>query len=171
MIRVGLRLGAGLDEVYTHVNNQLVDDLPADRFVTAFLGLLDTTTHRVSFHAGGQGPLLHYRAATASIDWHGPTTFPMGALPQTRLEQARSLHLEPGDVLGLISDGIYEYENTTGEHFGEDRVAAVIRENHDRSMKELVALVLAGAREFGGTAAQADDVTIVLIRRLADPPS
>ena len=168
MIRVGLRLGAGLDEVYTHVNNQLVDDLPADRFVTAFLGLLDTATHRVSFHAGGQGPLLHYRAATASIDWHGPSTFPMGALPQTRLEQARSLVLEPGDVLGLISDGIYEYENPAGEQLGEERVAAVVRAHHERPMKELVAELLARAREFGGTAAQADDITIVLIRRLPD---
>ena len=88
-----------------------MDDLPADRFVTAFLGMLDTSTHGVSFHAGGQGPLLHFRAATATIDWHGPTTFPMGALPQTRLEQARRPNLDPGDVLGLISDGIYEYEN------------------------------------------------------------
>ena len=171
MIRVGLRLGAGLDEVYTHVNNQLVDDLPADRFVTAFLGMLDTTTHKVSFHAGGQGPLLHYRAATASIDWHGPSTFPMGALPQTRLEQARSVLLEPGDVLGLISDGIYEYENAAGEHFGEDRVAAVVCGSHERPMKELVAELLARAREFGDGAAQADDVTIVLIRRLTVPPA
>ena len=79
--------------------------------------------------------------------------------------------LEPGDVLGLISDGIYEYENPAGEHFGEDRVAAVIQDKHDRPMKELVAELLASAREFGGGAAQADDVTIVLIRRLTDPPS
>ena len=170
MIRVGLRLGASLDEVYTHVNNQLVDDLPEDRFVTAFLGMLDTVSHTVSFHAGGQGPLLHFRAASGTVDWHGPSTFPMGALPQTRLEQARGLTLDPGDVLGLISDGIYEYENPAGDHFGEDRVAAVIREHHAQPMKELVAQLLAAAREFGGSAAQADDVTIVLIRRLPDPP-
>ena len=36
-------------------------------------------------------------------------------------------------------------------------------------MKELVAELLASAREFGGGAAQADDVTIVLIRRLTHP--
>ena len=115
--------------------------------------------------------MLHYRAATASIDWHGPSTFPMGALPQTRLEQARSVLLEPGDVLGLISDGIYEYENAAGEHFGEDRVADVVCGGHERPMKELVAELLARAREFGDGAAQADDVTIVLIRRLTAPPA
>jgi sigma-B regulation protein RsbU (phosphoserine phosphatase) len=171
MVRVGLRLGAGLDEIYRHVNNQLVDDLPADRFVTAFLGILDTDTHGVSFHAGGQGPLLHFRAAREAIEWHGPSTFPMGALTQTDLAQARRLALEPGDVLGLISDGIYEYENAAGEHFGEERVAAVIREHHDRPMQELVEILLGAAQEFGGTAPQADDVTIVLLRRLTQSPS
>jgi phosphoserine phosphatase len=170
MIRVGLRLGAGLDEVYTQVNNQLVDDLPADRFVTAFLGMLDARRHVVSFHAGGQGPLLHYRATADQIEWHGPTTFPMGAMSQDSLEPAHELALGPGDVLGLISDGIYEYENPAGEHFGEQRVAALIREHHGRPVKELVALVLDEARRFGTGAAQADDVTIVLIRRLPDPP-
>jgi sigma-B regulation protein RsbU (phosphoserine phosphatase) len=94
----------------------------------------------------------------------------MGALTQTHLAPARSLPLEPGDVLGLISDGIYEYENTAGQHFGEERVAAVIREHHDRPMKELVEILLGAAREFGGTAAQADDITIVLLRRLAQLP-
>jgi serine phosphatase RsbU (regulator of sigma subunit) len=47
-------------------------------------------------------------------------------------------------------------------------LAAVVRAHHDRPMKELVAELLARAREFGGTAAQADDITIVLIRRLPD---
>lgn len=171
MIRVGLRLGAGLDEIYMQVNNQLVDDLPADRFVTAFLGILDTGTHGVRFHAGGQSPLLHFRAASAAIDWHGPSTFPMGAMPQTHLEQPRTLALKPGDVLGLISDGIYEYVNAAGEHFGEERVAAVILEHHERPMNELVTILLAAAQHFGGTAPQADDITIVLVRRLTESPS
>lgn len=171
MVRVGLRFGARLEEIYQHVNNQLVDDLPADRFVTAFLGILEPDTHAVSFHAGGQGPLLHFRAATATIEWHGPSSFPMGVLPQTELQQARRLTLEPGDVLGLISDGIYEYEDSFGQHFGEERVAAVIRDHHHRPMQELAQMLLTAARQFGGTAAQADDITIVLLRRLAEPPA
>jgi len=64
--------------------------------------------------------------------------------------------------------GNHEYENPAGEELGEERVAAVVRAYHDRPMKELVAELLASAREFGGTAAQADDITIVLIRRLPD---
>lgn len=166
MIRVGLRLGAGLDDIFAHVNNQLVDDLPDDRFVTAFLGVLDPADHTVRFHAGGQGPLMHFRAASREFAWHGASTFPMGALPQDALDEARCIRLEPGDVLGLISDGIYEYEDPEGRQFGQEGVAEVVRQYHGRPMSALLEALLEAARRFAGTAPQADDVTIVLIRRV-----
>ena len=45
-----------------HVNNQLAEDLPDDRFITAFMGFLDPVHTRVNYHSGGQGPILHFRA-------------------------------------------------------------------------------------------------------------
>lgn len=166
MMRLGLRLGASLDEIYAHGNNQLVDDLPDDRFVTAFVGILNPRTHDVRFHAGGQGPLLHFRAATGECVWYGATTFPMGAMYQTSLKTAQRIELDPGDLLALISDGVYEYENDTGEQFGEDGVADVIRQHHEKSMTDLVEILLRSVREFGGQVTQADDITVVLIRRV-----
>jgi phosphoserine phosphatase len=168
MVRVALRLGADLDEIFTHTNNQLVDDLPDDRFVTAFMGLLDPSNHIVRFHAGGQGPLLHYKAGSDECDWHGASTFPMGALPHTSLGKAVRIDMEPGDVLGLISDGIYEYEDEEGRQFGQEGVARVIRENLDKPMTEVVTTLLRSARKFGGSVPQADDITIVLVRRLPE---
>lgn len=168
MIRVALRLGADLDEVYRHTNNQLVDDLPDDRFVTAFLGLLDPDSHEVRFHAGGQGPLLHFHAASQTCEWHGASTFPMGALPQDALRRAERILLKPGDMLGLISDGVYEYEDPGGVQFGEDGVAAIIREHQHESMTDLVQILLDAVRRFGRSAPQADDITIVVVKRLPE---
>lgn len=168
MMRLGLRLGASLDEIYAHSNNQLVEDLPDDRFVTAFVGILSPRTHDVRFHAGGQGPLLHFRASRGQCDWYGATTFPMGAMQQASLKTAQRIDLDPGDVLALISDGVYEYENAAGQQFGEDGVAAVIREHHEQPMSDLVEILLRSVREFGGQVVQADDITIVLIRRLPE---
>jgi phosphoserine phosphatase len=66
----------------------------------------------------------------------------------------------------LISDGVYEYENSAGEQFGEQRVGDIIREEHDRPMTELIETLLRRVREFGGEAIQGDDITVVVIRRL-----
>jgi len=63
MLRMALRLGADLELAYRSVNNQLAERLPADRFITAFIGLLDPATHELRFHSGGQAPILHFQAA------------------------------------------------------------------------------------------------------------
>jgi phosphoserine phosphatase len=165
MLRVALRLGANLDDAFRHINDQLVEDLPDDRFVTAFFGLLDADRHEMKFHSGGQGPIMHYHAATADYSWYEPSTFPLGYINQDDLGAARAVTLEPGDVLGLISDGIYEYENEAGEQFGHLGLRRVVDELHAGSMDELVRNIMGETYSHGGTVPQADDITIVLIRR------
>ena len=166
MLRVALRLGANLDDAFRHINDQLVEDLPDDRFVTAFFGLLDADRHEMKFHSGGQGPIMHYHAATADYSWYEPSTFPLGYINQDDLGAARAVTLEPGDVLGLISDGIFEYENEAGEQFGQLGLKRVVDELHAGSMDELVRNIMGETYSHGGTVPQADDITIVLIRRI-----
>jgi len=168
MLRVGLRLGADLDEVFRHINDQLVDDLPDDHFMTVFMGLLDANSHSLMFRAGGQGPLMHYHASRDTFDWHEPSTFPMGFMAHASLPPASSMRMEQGDIVGLISDGIYEYENPAGRQFGTQGVARIIRKHGGRPMAELVQILLSAVREHGGPVRQADDITVVLIRRLAE---
>ena len=165
MLRMALRLGADLELAYRSVNNQLAERLPADRYITAFIGLLDPATHRVRFHSGGQAPILCYRAAAASFEEHKPTSFPLAAMPLERLRPATTLALEPGDVLALVSDGIYECENVRGEQFGAEGVRRLIAERHDVPMAELAADLLRAVQGFG---TPADDMTLVLVKR--EPP-
>lgn len=165
MLRVALRLGADLDAAFKHINDQLVEDLPDDRFVTAFFGLLRADEHTVHFHSGGQGPIMHFHATPGTYDWHGASTFPLGYMPQSNLPDPLIISMAPGDILGLISDGIYEYENESGEQFGQRGLVEIIDAHRDASMQELVKLIMDAAREHGGLAPQADDITIVLIQR------
>lgn len=169
MLRVAERLGAGLDEAFRHINDQLVVDLPEDRFVTAFLGQLDPATHVLRYHSGGQGPLLHFHAADGRCETFPPTTFPMGAVPLPALPPAREVVLAPGDVFALLSDGVYEYQDAANREFGEDGVAALLRAQHDAPMAVLLERLGQALRDFGAGAPQLDDVTAVLIRRLPAP--
>ena len=168
MLRVAIRLESSLDDAFIHINDQLCEDLPDDRFVTGFFGLLDAETHTVRFHSGGQGPIMHYQAEMGEYDWHPATTFPLGYIPQTDLQAPHLAELDPGDILGLISDGIYEYENEAGEQFGRRGVMRILDDNPDAGAQELVDKILVAAKKHGGTAPQADDITIVLARRLPE---
>lgn len=168
MFRVAFRLGADIDKAYVQVNNQLAEDLPDDRFITAFAGFLDPQSHTVRYHSGGQGPILHFHAADGRCDWHTPTTFPMGAMEIDELVAGKQLTLAPGDVLAVITDGVYEYTALDGTQFGEDRVAKIVAANHTLAMHALCQKLVAAAIDFGGDAPQADDITLALVRRLPD---
>lgn len=166
MLRVALRLGASLLDAFRHINDQLVEDLPDDRFVTAFFGLLDSATHELRFHSGGQGPILHFHAQAGEYEWCEPSTFPLGYIDQTNLGDPVVANMEPGDILGVISDGIYEYENESGVQFGQAGLIRIIDDYADDGMDGLVKEIMRATYDHGGTVPQADDITIVLIQRL-----
>jgi phosphoserine phosphatase len=169
MLRVAFRLGADLDSAFREVNNRLAETLPADRFITAFIGLLDPQTHRLRFQSGGQGPILHYEAVTRACRSYRPTSFPLGAMPLVRTRPAVTVDFQPGDVLLLLSDGFYEYADARGEQFGEERVRDLVAAGHGATASELLALVQKAVDAFAAGAAQEDDMTAVVVRRIASP--
>ena len=145
----------------------LMTMLADDRFITAFIGLLDPATHRPRFHSGGQAPILHFQAASGTCTRYNPTSFPLAAMPLTTLCPAIAVDLMPGDILVLLSDGICEHPDRHNELFGEDRFEAVLRVHHGRRMSELSGILLDAVQAFAQGAPQEDDITLVLVKREA----
>jgi len=165
MLRMAFRLGADLDRAYVQVNNRLAETLAEDRFVTAFIGLLDPRAHKLRFHSGGQGPIFHFRSAGLAFAAYKPTCFPLGAMPLAAARAAVTLELAPGDLVVLLSDGFYEQLSAAGEEFGEQRVEALVREHHRDGAEAVRAAILAAVDAHAGSAPQADDMTAVILRR------
>jgi len=165
MLRMAFRLGADLETAFMQVNNRLAETLADDRFITAFIGILDPATHVLRFHSGGQGPIFHYRAADDTWDRYKPTSFPLGAMPLAAMRPPLTLEMQPGDVLAVISDGIFEFENGHGEAFGEARAQALIAANANEATTLILERLRAAVRTFAGDAPQEDDMTAVLVKR------
>ena len=86
-------------------------------------------------------------------------------LPSPRA--ASTLELRPGDLLLVLSDGLYEQHDAQGQMFGEQRVEKIVAAQHGASMAELSAQLLQAVHAFSQGAAQEDDITLVLLRREA----
>jgi serine phosphatase RsbU (regulator of sigma subunit) len=168
MLRMGVRLRADLDEVLSQINRQLCNDLGQQRFVTAFLGLLDPSANQINYRSAGQAPLLHFHGKNHRFEWLDSSMLPLGIDEDSRSEGERHMQIEPGDLIVLLTDGFYEFHNPQGEMFGRDRVAEVILKHHHRPARELLEEILTSTREFAAGAPQDDDMTAVIIRRL--PP-
>jgi phosphoserine phosphatase len=165
MFRIAARLDADLDAMYGHVNDQLTEDLADNRFVTCFVGQLDAANHTIQYHAGGQGPLLHYHAATGQCTELEASTFPMGIMPGPPPRRPEPIVLAPGDILAVISDGIFEYFNPANEQFGVNRVIDILKDSPSASMQDLIQRIDAACRDFGRGREQGDDMTMVMVRR------
>jgi anti-sigma regulatory factor (Ser/Thr protein kinase) len=128
-------------------------------------------TKELRFHSGGQGPILLYRASRGEFVRNKPTSFPLAAMPMKTIRPALSLKIKTGDLLALISDGVYEQPDARKEQFGEERVHAVIAAHHDKPAAEIARLLLDAVTQFAGATPQEDDMTIVLLKRVAAPAS
>jgi len=169
MFRMGLLLGADLGELMSKINHQLHADLPADRFITAFAGILDRSENRIRYHSGGQAPLMHYRAEQDRVDWLEASTLPLGILASVPFIPPPPIELRPGDIFALISDGFFEAANRAGEQFGKHRIEELIRSRHREPLDEIRSELCDAVRDFAGDGPQEDDMTIVLVRRDAPP--
>ena len=81
-----------------------------------------------------------------------------------RLLEEMSVPLGRGDLFVLYTDGLTEAMNSSGECFGESRLATLIGEHADLHADELRERILRDIEAFTESAVQQDDMTMVLLR-------
>ena len=145
-------------------NRLLYLSTSSEKFVTLFYSILDPNTHTLSFsNAGHDAPILLARGGDVRrLETGGVVLSIMEEFPF----EEDQVTLAPDDVLVVYSDGITEAINMNQELFGVDRLLAAIRRNRDKSANELIDAIVATVREYAGPAPQADDMTLIVIKRL-----
>lgn len=131
-------------------------------FLTLFYALLDPATGDVEYVCAGHPfPLL--RRAGGAIEEPVLGSFPLGMRESVQPASGR-LHLEPGDLLLLFSDGLFEGVDGSGQAFGFDRLRAALATGGAAARTH--AQILAAFEGHVGAEPLADDLTLVVIERL-----
>jgi phosphoserine phosphatase RsbU/P len=73
----------------------------------------------------------------------------------------------PGDSLFLYTDGMLESRSSTGEEFGDHRLAEAVIQNHSLPPGEFIEGCLNSLARFCAGERTSDDLTLMLIRRVA----
>ncbi len=141
------------------VNGMLRESIAANKFVTFFCGVLDADERTFRYcNAGHPYPILISDGAVRTLD-HGGAV--LGVFPSWDYQDF-SVNLKSGDRLLLFTDGITEAENTQGEEFGVERVAAFGKAHAASSAAELNQQLLAQVSDYCGAQFQ-DDATLVVL--------
>ena len=90
----------------------------------------------------------------------------LGFLPDHTYQEA-TLAFAPGDVLLIYSDGLTETMNPARELFGEERLAALLKKYGTQSAQTLIDHIVEDAKRYAGKALPHDDMTLLVVKRLA----
>jgi phosphoserine phosphatase len=153
--------------VVTQVNQLLCKDQLDDRFVTACVGILGREAHRLDYVSAGQGPILFFEHQRGTIVELAIQGFPLGLSPGLAFGPPLSVDFAPGDFLALITDGFFEWFNTQGDCFGIERAKSELARSSAESAASIIRRLHASVVEFAGCSPQPDDLTAVVIKRLA----
>jgi serine phosphatase RsbU (regulator of sigma subunit) len=154
-------------QVLERLNKLLADDLSANRFVTFAILFLDPQKAEVEVLSAGHGPILCYRHATREMENLEAQGIPLGMIAGVSYENALVRWLAPNDMIVLVTDGFYEWENRNGEEFGLQRLESAIRQSHDCSAEEVISKLRFAVEDFCGGTEQKDDLTAVVLKRKA----
>ena len=75
------------------------------------------------------------------------------------------INLNPGDVVVLYTDGITEAENKSGLQYGLERLCEVVKQNWERSAREIKQIVIDDVRGHIGEQKVYDDITLLVLKQ------
>jgi sigma-B regulation protein RsbU (phosphoserine phosphatase) len=150
--------------IINDVNRYLsLDTAQTGNFMTFFYCELTERETEVRWVRAGHDPALVYNPSTDAFEelkGQGP------ALGLDDSFEYDSFHrrIEPGEVIMIGTDGIWEMHNKAGEMFGKKALMEIIRSNHRASARQIVDTVTDALELFRGDEAPEDDVTLVVIK-------
>jgi adenylate cyclase len=134
-------------------------------FVTAFAGILDLGSGEIDFASAGHDAPFVLGGKTGLrrlVTDGGP---PLGAVDEFQYPIDHD-RIDPGEVLLLYTDGVTEAENAHHMLYSSERLTAVLKTAPVVDAQHVVAAVIDDISRFVGGAEQADDMTILALRRV-----
>ncbi len=149
-----------------HANLALASALERHVFVSVIYGVLDTDKEELAIARGGHCP-------AAMINLEGDARFirtqglglglDRSDLFRQSLVEER-VHLQPGDVIALYTDGVVESRNRNGSEYGYDRLLDALKAYRHEDAPELHESLLADLNNFLEETEYDDDLTLVVLK-------
>ena len=135
-VRASFRLRANTITFLERLNSLLAADLSSNRFVTFAALFLNPETSEVEVMLGrvmGQySGIVTQLTSWKHLEAQG---IPLGMISGMTYENSGPKYLDSGDMIVVVTDGFYEWENPEGEEFGIARLEETIRQARNCSAK------------------------------------
>jgi sigma-B regulation protein RsbU (phosphoserine phosphatase) len=156
-------LDESLRSALGEMNMVITQNVPANKYVTFFLGRLDLNTGELEYvNAGHNAPILS--RGSGVVDRLHTGGMVLGLFEDAAYE-AGTTKLEPADRLIVFTDGFSETWNGKGEELGEDGLTRFVLDVKGTSASAMKEHLLKKADEFAEGLKATDDRTIIVVCR------
>jgi serine phosphatase RsbU (regulator of sigma subunit) len=157
-------------QALTNVNRLLLQLSEPKMFVTVFYGIVDVAARRLCYaRAGHDWPFLLRQGEVHRLQGNGVF---LGFFDQDLFYLSEeSIALQPGDRLVLYTDGLSDQMSPGGATVGLEQLAAILQDQARLPAEEICRVVFEAVARHQATAAQYDDMTLLLVALEDNVPS
>ena len=171
---IGLRMGQAehhkISDTVARLNEVIHRSSLASRFISLFYAELEESGNMAYVNGGHCPPLMISPGGDVfELKTCGPV---LGPLPGAQYRRGY-LTLRPGEVLVMFTDGVTECSGPNAteddpDHFGREGLIRAVQAVLDQPADEIAAALLERVRAWGQERPFADDVSVVVVKRLMD---
>ncbi len=153
--------GMSVNDIFTKANQKLCENNESGMFVTAWMGILDIPTGKLTFANAGHNPPLLKRADGSFEYLKTRAGFVLAGMEGVRY-RVNEITLNAGDRIFLYTDGVTEATNENNELYGEDRLLSFMNKSLELDQTKLLPKLKKDIDKFVGKAPQFDDITMLM---------
>ncbi len=153
-----------LERLVSAVNNMILADTRAQKFMTFFACMLDTRSRALHYINAGHVPPVVLRPSGENIHLTEGGLV-MGVFPDVPYDRG-FLALESGDVLVGCTDGITEAMDARDDEYGLERLVAAVARYRELPAQKIVDAVLEDVERFSRGGTHEDDRVIYILKVL-----
>ena len=150
------------------INRMICEDTDqTGNFMTLFFSVIDTARQEIRWVRAGHEPAFLFDPRHDRFEELKGSGMALGVEKGIEYEENTRKGFLEGQILLIGTDGIWETQNASGEMFGKKRLKNLIRRHSNDSAEEIIRAILDALRSFVGAASRTDDITLVVIKRVA----
>ena len=151
-----------LSDFMARLNDFLFSVSLPTQFATAQLFRVDPSGHMV-FANAAHPPFLFLQKSNGKTVVHEAPGHLLGAMPSMVFDEHR-LHVSPGDMLFVYTDGLTDRRNAAGEFYSLDRIVALMDDAHDADLTTVYDRIFEDVSTFAATDEFRDDIAFIVTR-------
>ncbi len=164
-LRAKLGANRSLPDVLRELNRTLIENMSPEQFVTLFAVCLDLGPGNLLYVGAGHDPAVLVRPGQEELillESKGP---PLGIVEDAEFPVEEGGQLNPGDVMLLYTDGLWEAGSDKGNPLGKKTMFDLAQKIASAEVGDMLQQLMdAALRQAGGS--PHDDVTAVVMKKI-----